>query len=717
MVRGEASYVDDIRRPGMVYAAFVRSYEAHAGITAVRVPAAAPGLLKVITARDLVGRVKPFPIAAPPGVEVANDPHPVLALDEVRYVGQPIAAVIAESPAVAKDTAELVEVDYELRDPVLNPRDSEVELTRWSTEGGDVAGAFAAAAHVVRGTYGLPRLVAAPIEPRGGVAEHDPDADRLTVWCSMQDTHRPLAQLSHILGRDAARIHVIVPDVGGAFGSKGVVPAEVVVAAVAAIDLGRPVKWIEERSENFLGSYQGRGMVGGLELALDEDGRMLGLRANLIADLGAYVWTSTPVPSHTAGVLMVGPYDIPAASVTVRGKRTNKVPTGPYRGAGRPDAAYMLESLVDDAARQIGVDAIELRRRNLVRRFPYETATGLSYDSGDFERCLDTALGLLGPGTAPADPDAVLRGTGIALYVERAAGRFESATVELSAEGELIVSSSASPHGQGHDITFAQIAADRLGVEVERVVLRFGDSELVPAGTGTFGSRSIPVAGSAIVMALDQLLEQGRQLVAHLLGFSPAAVEYGDGRFSAGGRDVDWVELAGFAHQPDRLPPGVEVGLRATARFDSDLVFGSGAYGAEIEIDPETGKLRVLRIVAVDDAGTIINPLLAHGQVMGGVIQGLGECVIEEAIYDAEGQLRTGTFVDYGLVSAAEAPPIEIGEVSSPSPRNPLGAKGIGEGGAIGTLPAVANAVANALGGTRLDPPFTAEKVWRALAK
>ncbi len=397
MVRGDACYVDDIRRPGMLYAAFVRAYEAHAGITAIRVPEEAPGLLKVITGSELTGRVKPFPIAAPPGVEVADDPHPILAGDEVRYVGQPVAAVIASSAGLAKDAAELVEVDYEPRDPVLGPRESDVELTRWSQEGGDVAGAFATAAHVVRGTYGLPRLVAAPIEPRGAVAEHDPETDRLTVWCSMQDPHRPLAQLSHILGRDPEQIHVIVPDVGGAFGSKGVIPAEVVVAAVAAIELGRPVKWIEERSENFLGAYQGRGIEGGLELALDEDGRMLALRANLIADLGAYVWTSTPVPAHTAGVLMVGPYDIPAASVTVRGKRTNKVPTGPYRGAGRPEAAYLLESLVDDAARQLGHDPVELRRRNLIRRFPHETPLGLSYDSGDFEQCLDTALELLGP--------------------------------------------------------------------------------------------------------------------------------------------------------------------------------------------------------------------------------------------------------------------------------------------------------------------------------
>jgi carbon-monoxide dehydrogenase large subunit len=441
---------------------------------------------------------------------------------------------------------------------------------------------------------------------------------------------------------------------------------------------------------------------------------MLALRANLIADLGAYVWTSTPVPGHTAGVLMVGPYDIPAAAVTMRGKRTNKVPTGPYRGAGRPDATYLLESLIDDAARQLGRDRIELRRRNLIQSFPHQTPLGLSYDSGDFERCLDTALELLGA-PSQASGNSALRGTGIAVYAERAAGWFESATVGLGTGGELIVISSASPHGQGHDITFAQIAAERLGVEVDRVILRFGDSEEVPAGTGTFGSRSIPVAGSAIVLALDQLLEQGRRLVAHLLGFALSAVEYRSGRFSAGGREVEWAELARFAHQADRLPPEVEVGLRATARFDSELVFGSGAYGAEVEIDPDTGRLRVLRIVAVDDAGTIVNPLLAHGQVVGGAIQGLGECVIEEVVYDEDGQLRTASFVDYGLVSAAEAPPIQIGEVSSPSPRNPLGAKGIGEGGTIGTLPAVANAVADALGGIRLDPPYTAEKLWRTL--
>jgi carbon-monoxide dehydrogenase large subunit len=689
MLRGQACYVDDITRPGMVHVAFVRSHHAHAGIRQVRVP---PGVT-VITASDL--RVRPFPVAGPPGVELADEPHPILADAEVRYVGQPVAAVIADSPGLAKDAAELVEVDYEPREPVLDADASEVAFTRWSRSGGDVDGAFAAAAHVVRGRYGLPRLVAAPIEPRGAVAEYDRDADRLTVWCSTQDTHRPLAQLSHILGWGEDRIHVIIPDVGGAFGSKGGIPPEAVVAAIAAIDLGRPVKWVEERTDNFLAAYQGRGIEGELELALDSEGRMLALRGRLTADLGAYLLTSTAIPPHTAGVLLPGCYDIPAAAVTVVGKGTNKVPTGPYRGAGRPDASYLIECLVDDAARELGIDRVDLRRRNLIHRFPHETPMGLSYDSGDYERCLDTALGLL-----DAEPGH-LRGTGVGLYVERAAGQWESATASIAAGGEIVIASSASPHGQGHDVTFAQIAADRLEVGLDRINLRFGDSALVPRGVGTFGSRSTPVAGSAIVLALDRLIDEARLVAAGVLGADE--VEYGDGQFTGGGRSLGWGEL--------------ESPLTVTARFDSELVFSSGAYAAAVEIDPDTGRLSVTHLVAVDDAGTIINPLLAHGQVVGGAVQGLGECVVEEAVYDEEGQLRTATFVDYGLLTAAEVPEIVIGEVATPSPRNPLGAKGVGEGGAIGSLPAVANAVADALGGRRVDPPYGAEKLWRALGE
>jgi carbon-monoxide dehydrogenase large subunit len=567
---------------------------------------------------------------------------------------------------------------------------------RWSRRTGDVERAFASATHVVRGRYALPRLAPAPIEPRGCVAQHDSVADQLTVWCSAQDPHRPLEQLAHILTRPKSTIRVIVPDVGGAFGSKGVIAPEVAAAAVAAIDLERPVKWVEDRTENLQGSYQGRGIEGDLELALDADGRMLALRGRLLADLGAYLLPTTPVPPHTAAMLLTGCYAIPAAEVSVVGAQTHRVPTGPYRGAGRPDAAYLLERLVDDAARAIGIDRIELRRRNLVRSFPYRNPMGYEYDSGDYERCLDAVLELCERAEPSGDR---LSGTGLALFVERAGGAWESAEVEVVEEDTVIVRSSSSPHGQGHETTFAQIAAERIGVPLDRIELRFGE---VP-GVGTFGSRSVAMAGSAVAVAVDRLIERGRELAAQLFGVTPADVSYEAGRFAAAGRALSLGEVAAAA------PP-----LCASARFESDLVFSSGAYAAVVEVDRSTGRPEVVRVVAVDDAGTVINPLLARGQVIGGAVQGLGECLLEEVIYDETGQLRNATLMDYTLPSAADIPPIVTEEVVTPSPLNPLGAKGVGEGGSIGTLAAVANAVADALG-RHIDPPFTPEKLWRAL--
>jgi aerobic carbon-monoxide dehydrogenase large subunit len=715
VLRGQTRYLDDIERPGLGHVAFARSPHAHASITAIRSPAAAPGLLAVLTAQELGDRVAPFPVAPVQGAEIAPEPHPVLAADSVRYVGQPVAAVIASSRALAEDLVEQVEVDYDPLEAVVEPRESELALVRWSRASGDVEGAFAAAAHVVRGRYALPRLVAAPIEARGCLVEHDPGRDLLTVWCSAQDTHRPRAQLAHILGRSEDNIRVIVPDVGGAFGGKGVIAPEVAAVAVAAIDLGIPLKWAEDRLENFIAAYQGRGIDGDIELALDDEGRMLALRATLWADLGAYLLSTTAIPPHTAAMLLTGCYDIPAAEVTIVGARTNKVPTGPYRGAGRPEAAYLLERLVDDAARALDVDRLELRRRNLIRSFPHRAPLGYVYDSGDFERCLNLAaeLGRL-PDGGGEDPERVA-GTGFAVYVERAGGGWESAEVELEASGRLVVRSSASPHGQGHDTTFAQIAADRLGIGLEQVVLRFGDSKEVPRGVGTFGSRSVAMAGSAIVVAIDKLLERARSLAAYLLEAELDEVVFARGRFAAGQRALSLHEVAKAAHQPARLAPEMEVGLRASARFDSEFVFSSGAYAAVVEIERSTGRLHVLHLAAVDDAGTVINPLLAHGQVIGGVVQGLGECLGEEAVYDDFGQMRNASLMDYSLLTAAEIPAIVTGEIASPSPLNPLGAKGIGGAGAIGTLPAVANAVVDALGGRHIDPPFLDEKLWRAL--
>ena len=682
ILSGHSQYLDDLDPPGVAHATFVRSQLAHARITGVRAPAEAEGLVAVITGDDIAGRVNPLPVQAPPGMEVAEASHPLLAAGEVRYVGEPIAAVIAESRALAEDAAELVAVDYQPLDPVLEARDSTDELVRWSIRSGDVDGAFAGAAHVVRGRYGLPRLVAVPMETRGAIASHDPESDVLTFWVSAQDTHRQLAHLAAALDRPEESIHVIIPDVGGAFGSKGSVAPEAAVVAIAAMDLGRPVKWAEDRLENFLASYQGRGAEAELELALSAAGEMLGLRARILSDLGAYLYNATAIPAHTAGTLVVGCYRLQNVDLESVGMRTNKVPTGPYRGAGRPEAACFIESVVDDAARQLGMDPVELRRRNLIKEFPHRTPVGFEYDSGDYERCMDRALELVRPERVD-EPERVV-GTGVAVYVERAGGMFEAAEVEVRPDGEVVVRSSASPHGQGHATTFAQIAAERLGVELEDVSLEFSDSAEVPRGVGTFGSRSLTMAGSALALALDKLEERAREL-------DP-------------GRKRSLRDLAA---------DGAE--LRAEARFESPYVFSSGAQAAVVEIERVTGRLRVLRMAAVDDAGRIINPLLAEGQVMGGLVQGLGECLTEVVTWDEQGQPTSSSLADYSLLTAAEIPPVETAFVETPSPLNPLGAKGVGEGGAIGALAAMANAVADALGGKRVDPPYRAEKLWHAL--
>jgi carbon-monoxide dehydrogenase large subunit len=684
-LRGQGRYLDDIDLPGLAHIAFVRSPYARARVR--NVGAGAEGALAVLTAETLAGRVRALPIQPVEGAELADAPHPLLAGDEVRYAGQAVAAVVAETRALAVDAAERVEVDYEPLEPVVDPGAATERLLRWHHRGGDPSGAFAAARHVVRTRHVIPRLVAAPIEPRGAIASWE--GERLTLWTSAQDPHRPLAGLAHVLDRPPETIHVIVPDVGGAFGSKGPLAAEAAVAAVAALDLGRPVKWVEERMENFLASYQGRGVRAEVELALDEDGGMLALRARILADLGAYLMPATGVPPRTMATLITGCYAIEHAEVEAIGARTNKVPTGPYRGAGRPEAAFVLERTVDAAARELGLDPIELRRRNLIRSFPHETPMGFSYDSGDYELCLDRALELVEP---EHDVERLV-GTGVALYVERAAGLWESAQVSVDADG-ILVRSSASPHGQGHEETFAGLVAERLGVEADEVTLRFG----VPAGVGTFGSRSTAVAGSAIVRALEELVSRGCARAAERLG---AEVEWDGAHFAAAdGRVVGLRSL---------------VGLEASARFSSDLVFASGGYAAVVSIDRATGKLTVHRVAAVDDAGRIVNRELAEGQVAGGTIQGLGAVLTEEMVFDEHGQPSSATLMDYALLSAAEAPPLRSAFVESPSPRNPLGAKGIGEAGTIGAPAAVANAVTDALGGIHLDPPFTPEKVWRAL--
>lgn len=664
---GRARYLDDLHPEGALHAAFARSLVAHARIGSVDVDAARalPGVTAVLTGGDL-GGVRPPPVAAIPGAWTADAGHPVLARGAVRYVGEPVALVLAESRALAEDAAELVVLDYELLDAVVDPRASAEALVRWEKRGGDVDGAFAAADRVVARSFRLPRLVAAPMEPRGVIAEYDAKADLLTVWLSFQDPHRPLAQLAHALQRPPESIRVVLPDVGGAFGSKGAVGPETVAVAAAALRLERPVKWAEDRLENFLAAYQGRGLEADVELAVSSDGRMLGVRARLHADLGAYLFTTTPVSAHTTAMLITGAYAIPAAEVVVVGARTNKVPTGPYRGAGRPEAAYLIERMVDEAARELGLDPVELRRRNLVRDFPHQTPFGWTYDSGDYERCLDRALELAEVDRWRAERRAGRRlGIGVGMLIERSGGEWESAAIRREPDGRVLVRTGSSPHGQGHETTFAQIVADELGVDPAAVEIRWGDSQAGPAGVGTFASRSTAMGGSALLAAARKLREEG--------------------------------------------------GDEAEARFESGLVFSSGAYVAVVEIDPETGALTICRLAAVDDAGRIINPLLAHGQVVGATAQGLGQALVEEVRHDENGQLVTASFADYPLLTAWEMPEVVSEFVETPSPLNPLGAKGVGEGGSIAAPAAVANAVVDALDGVQLDPPFTEEKLWEAL--
>ena len=692
LVRGQGCYVDDLDLPGVAHVVFVRSHHARARILDIRLPARAPGLLRVLTPADLAGRARPLPVIAPEGVRVEDLAHPILAAEEVRYAGQPVAAVVAESRAQAVDAAELVQVEYAALEAAVDPREAPETLLRWERTVGDIEAALHDAAHRVHARHSIPRLVAAPIEPRGVVAAYDERADLLTIWASAQDPHRPLSQLAHALERPAEKIHVIVPDVGGAFGSKGVIAVEAVAVAIGAIELGRPLKWIEDRMENFLGAHQGRGVEAEVELALDASGRILAVKAEILADLGAYLLPTTAMPPHTTAMLMTGCYDVQTAAVTVRGARTDKVPTGPYRGAGRPEAAYFLEQTVDRAALELGLDPIDLRRRNLIRSFPYRSALGWTYDSGDYARCLDRAVELARAEHGP------LVGTGVAMYVERAGGNWESARVTVLGDGRVIARSGSSPHGQGHATTFAQIVADRLGIDPDEVEVWFGEI----SGVGTYASRSTAMGGSALAEASERILGDAARVAAGRLQCPADELRRAGLDWTApDGRTVSWVEAA--------------AGLEAEARFESELVFGSGAYAAVVEIDADTGAPHVRRLVAVDDAGTIISPLLAEGQVLGGAAQGLGAVLTEEAVHDADGQLRNASFVDYGVPGMVEMPPVVAEFVQTPSPNNPLGAKGIGEGGAIGTPAAIANAVADALGGDPPDPPFTPEKLWRAL--
>ena len=692
---GTAEYVGDLTLPALLHAAFVRSLHAHGRLVAVETKnaCARPGVRAVLTGADVADLVDPFPLVVRDGAEVVPIMHPVLARDRVRYVGEPVALVVADTAEQAVDAAEWVAVEVEELPPLVDPRSAESApplhgaapgnvLLRWRRSQGDVDGAFARAAAVVRARVRVPRLIAAPLEPRAVLASHDAAADVLTLWLSAQDQHRQLAGLTTVLRRPKEKLRIVVPDVGGAFGSKGVPQAETAAVALAALRVGRPVKWAETRTESSLAVYQGRGAEIDAELAVAADGRMLALRARYLGDLGAYLYSTTPVAPQTAAMLLTGCYDVPAADVSVLGVCTNKVPTGPYRGAGRPEAALVVERLVDLAAAELGIDRVDIRRRNAIPpgRFPYDTALGFTYDSGDYLGALDAALQracwdelLVARDTARRG--GRLAGVGLALYVERVGPGFETARLTSAADGSVVLRTGSSPHGQGHETTFAQIVAEELGIEPSAVSVRWGDSFEIPTGTGTFASRSVTVGGSAALLAARELrmrLEAGEQ------------------------------------------PP-----IETSSRFElPGPVFSFGCYVTSVEIEPESGEVRLGRIVAVDDCGRVVNPLLAEGQVVGAAVQAVGECLFEQVGYDESGQPLVVNLYEYHVPTAQSVPPVSSVLRETPSPLNPLGAKGVGEGGSIGTPAAIANAVLDALsplGIRHLDPPFTPARIWAAI--
>jgi aerobic carbon-monoxide dehydrogenase large subunit len=742
-LQGRATYVDDIRLPRMAHLVIVRSPHAHARLRGINVDQArrAPGVAAVVTAQDLAGRIHAMPINIPPGDAVAPAPHPVLAAEKVRYVGEPVVAVLAESRAAAVDAAALVEIDYEplpaFSDPhqalaanvLLHEALGENVLVRMTRGSGDVDAAFKTATRVVRGRFHIPRIAAAPMEPRGLVAAYDRTSDLLTLWCSNQEPYRPRAQASRVLGRPEDRIRAVVPDVGGAFGSKGNLPPEGAVAAWLAVGLERPVKWVEDRRENFASSNQARGIDADVEVAVEPDGRITALRATVVADIGAYLFTTSATPCTRVVDLLIGAYDIPVAKVNLVGAATNKVPTAPYRGAGRPEAAYIIERTVDLVAADLGLDPVAVRRRNLIARdrFPYKSPLGTVYDSGDYTMALDRACALADYGRWREDQRRArargrLLGIGVTVYVEPAGGQlWESAAVVVKPDGRVIVRTGSTAHGQGHDTTFAQIAAETLQLPLDAIAVEQGDSAVMPKGVGTFGSRSVTCGGSAVLGELEKIKTKMRKIAAHLLEAAEGDIRWDDGRLHVQGapsRAITFQEVAAAAHE-GRVPEGTEPGLESSGTFTlPGQVYPFGAYVAVVEVERETGEVRILKFVAVDDAGRIINPLLAEGQVIGAIVQGLGQALVEEAVYDDTGQLITGTFADYAILRAAHAPSVIAEFTETLSPFNPLGAKGVGEAGTVGAPPALANAVMDALaplGIRHVDLPLTGEKLWRLM--
>ncbi|OLE39694.1 MAG: hypothetical protein AUG00_01140 [Candidatus Rokubacteria bacterium 13_1_20CM_2_70_7] len=739
---GAGRYTDDIRLPGTVHVHFLRSPHAHARIVRLDVAAAqrATGVVEVVTGAHVRELGVLSVNALFPGMKIGR--RPLVVADVVRAVGEPIAAVVADEAWRARDAADLIAVDWQPLPAAVDPDDAarpdapvlhpglggnRAFTHAWRV--GDVAGAFARAARVARLTVRQPRLSAVTMEPRGVLASYDPYLDELTVWTSSQAPFRVRSEIAACLGFNESRIRVIAPDVGGGFGVKGSAYREDVLVAWLARRLQRPVKWIATRGEDFAVTHHGRGGEAEGELAVDAEGRILGLRARIVFPLGSELVFSGAVPASNHGRTLPGAYVVPAVDIETGGTYTTTMSTGPYRGAGRPEGIFLIERLLDEVARALGLDPADVRRRNFIPpdAFPYRTPTGCVYDSGDYLAAFEQALKLaeyerLREQQRAARQRGEIVGVGLAAYVEPAALGWESGSVRVERTGTVTVVTGSSAHGQGHETTWAQIVADVLGVEPADVVVRHGDTRGAPQGFGTFGSRSTALGGSAVFRAATEVREKGRRIAANALEAAPADVVAVPGGFQVTGapaKKVTWARVADAAYRGVYLAPGDDPGLDATVFFKAEAeTWSFGTCVATVAIDRDTGHVALTRLVWVDDAGTIVNPLLAEGQLHGGYAQGAGQALLEGVVYDRDGQLLTATLMDYALPRLGDLPEPELGKSVTPTPRNPLGAKGLGEAGCIAVPPAIVNAVIDALasyGCTHLDMPITAEKVWRAL--
>ncbi|MCE7027255.1 xanthine dehydrogenase family protein molybdopterin-binding subunit [Jiella avicenniae] len=759
-ITGRGRYVDDMSVPGMKYAAFVRSPHAHARITGIDTSAAEsmPGVIGVLNGQQLQGDgignlICGWAVSSKDGTPMKMGAWPALASGTVRHVGQAVAIVVADTQAKARDAAEAVVVDYEelpvvtkavdaLKDgaPQLHPEAPGNLIFDW--ELGDKSAtdeAFSRAAHVTRLHIHNNRLVPNPMEPRAALGVYDPAEDHYTCWTTSQNPHVARLVMSAFYNvAPEHKLRVIAPDVGGGFGSKIYIYPEEIVCLWASKRTGVPVKWTSDRSEAFLTDAHGRDHETEVELALDADNKILGLKVETIANLGAYMSLfSSSVPTYLYATLLSGQYDIPAIYANVKAVYTNTVPVDAYRGAGRPEATYVVERTMETAARELGISPAEFRRKNFIRSFPHQTPVIMAYDAGDFDATLNAGMQAADVAGFEARREEAksrgkLRGLGMSCYIEACGiapskavgslgagvGLWESAEVRVNPVGTIEILTGSHSHGQGHETTFSQLVAERFGLPVENVQVIHGDTDKVQFGMGTYGSRSGAVGMSAIHKALDKVEAKAKKIAAHVLEADEGDIVIENGEVKVAGTDkkLGWHEVCLGAYTGHNLPDGMEPGLKEGAFYDpTNFTFPAGCYICEVEVDPETGTTEIVQFVAADDFGRVINPMIVEGQVHGGLAQGIGQAILESTHYDDSGQLTTASYMDYAMPRAWDLPNFKVSTTETLCPGNPLGMKGCGEAGAIGSPPAVINAITDAIGNNELTMPATPEKVWKAL--